>query len=242
MFEKRTRILKAVLLIALISGACVLAGALASGCGTTSAGTPSQIVTKAIDAQGKLNSVQVNVQSDIELDVPGGNRSSSLSYKGSFEKPDHWNLTIRSSGGKSQVIISGQRTWVKLQGADVWTEKQNSSPLTGSNPDDVVASKYLKSAKNVKLVDQKDGLYHLNFDLDILSFARAFQTSGIDPALLKGKVAHVDIWVRQKGFFLEKATMDFASRLTEPVVGTLKMTTEVDFSAFNEPVSIEPPI
>jgi len=232
----RRRLASGVALVVL----CALAAAVA-GCGTPAAGTPSQIIKKAIDAQGRLKSVAVDYESDIELGLPGGNRSSTVSYKGSYEKPDRWKLAMRSSGAKSEVIIIGQRTWVKLPGSDTWTEKAASTPLTGTNPDDVVAAKYLKSAKDVQLVDQKDDMYPLKFNLDILSVARAFNLSSVDPALFKGKQAQVDIWVRKKDLFLGKATMNFASQLAAPVSGSLKMSTEIDFSNFNEPVSIEPP-
>jgi hypothetical protein len=219
-----------------------LLATLAAGCGTPSAGTPSQIVRKSIDAQGRLKSAKINVDSDIELVVPGRNQSSSLSYKGSFEAPDRWSMTIRAQGAKSDVVIIGGRTWVKLPGSDQWTEKKSTSPLTGSSPNDAVASKYLKSAKNVQLVDQKDDAYHLKFDLDLLTFARSFNLSGIDPALFKGKQAHMDVWVRKDKFYLEKATMNFAGHIGAPVNANLKMSTEIDFSDLNEPVSIEPPI
>ena len=220
----------------------VMLAALAAGCGTPSAGTPPQIVRKSIDAQGRLKSASISVDSDIELQVPGGNQSSSMSYKGSFEAPDRWKLTIRSSGARSDVVIVGGRTWVKPPGSDTWTEKKNATPLTAASPNDVVASKYLKSAKNVQFVDQKDDTYHLKFDLDVLSFARSFNLSGIDPALFKGKQAHMEIWVRKKDLFLEKATMNFAGHIGAPVNANLKMNTEIDFSDFNEPVSIEPPV
>lgn len=214
---------------------------LVAGCGAPSAGTPSEILEKCIDAQGKLKSVAVNYEGDFELALPGGSQTSAILYKGSYEKPDRWKLTLRTSGSKTEVIIIGDRTWVKLPGSDTWTEKSGSAPLTGTNPDDVVASKYLKSAKNVQMVDQKGDTYHLKFDLDIGSFAKAFNLSGVDPAKFNGKEARVEIWVRKKDFYLDKATMNFASKLTSPQVGTFKMSTEIDFKDFNVPVSIEPP-
>jgi hypothetical protein len=225
---------------------CVLAAAavtagLFAGCGGTSAGTPSQIVKKAIDAQGRLKSVAVDYQSDIDVGLPGGSRSSSVSYQGVYEKPDRWKLTIRTSSARADVVIIGPRTWVKLPGSDVWTEKTSATPLTGTNPDDVVASKYLKSAKDIQLVDDKNGLYHLRFNLDILSYAKSFNLASVDPSLLKGKQARVDIWVRKQDLFLQKATMNFATQLAAPVNGSFKMSTRVNFSDFNEPVNIEPP-
>jgi hypothetical protein len=212
-----------------------------AGCGGPSAGTPSQIIKKSIDAQGKLNSVHVDVTNDVALSAPGGDKSSSLSYKGSFEKPDRWKLTIRAGGSRTDVIIIGQRTWLKTAASDKWTEKTSQTALSGAAPGDVVAVKYLKSARNVRLLDSKDGLYHLGFDLDMLSFARAFNLSGIDPTLFKGKEAHMQIWVRQKDLYLSKAAMDFSTHIAAPANTDIKMNTEVEFSNFNEPVSIEPP-
>ena len=224
---------------AVVLGATLVAVA---GCGTPSAGTPSQIMQKSIDAQGKLNSVHVDVTNDVALSAPGGDKSSSLSYKGSFEKPDRWKLTIRAGGSRTDVIIIGQRTWLKQAGSDNWTEKNSQIALTGAAPGDVVAAKYLKSARNVRLLDSKDGLYHLGFDLDMLSFARAFNLSGVDPTLFKSKAAHMQVWVRQKDFYLSKAAMDFATHIAAPANTDIKMNTEVEFSNFNEPVSIEPPV
>jgi len=214
---------------------------LSAGCGPPAVGTPSQILKKAIEAQGNLNSVRVDIDSEIELDIPGGARSSLLSYKGFFEKPDRWKLAARSSGEKSDVVIIGQRTWVKLFGSDAWIEKKAATPLICESPDDVIASKYLKSARDARLIDRKGDTYHLKFDLNILTFARAFNLPGVDPALLKGKEVHMEIWVRKDKLYLEKARMEFASHLSAPVNGNLNMTQEIEFSNFNDPVSIEPP-
>lgn len=226
--------------VALIASALVLACSFA-GCGSPAAGTPTEIIKKTIDAQGNLKSVAVNYEGDFELALPGGNQSTAILYKGVYEKPDRWKLALRAAGAKTDVIIIGDRTWVKLPGTETWTEKSSTTPMTGTNPDDVVASKYLKSAKDVQMVDQKGDAYHLKFNLDIQSFAKAFNLSGVDPALFKGKQAQVEVWVRKKDYYLEKATMNFASKLTSPDTGTFKMATEIDFKDFNQPVSIEPP-
>lgn len=225
------------LAVAVIFLASVLAG-----CGTPPAGTPAQILRKAIDAQGNLKSVTLSVESEMEYEVPGGTRSQALSYKGSFEKPDSWKLTVRSGGAKSEVVIIGERTWVKLPGTTTWTEKNVSTPLTGAPPSDVVAAKYLKSAKNVKLVDQKDDEYHLSFDLGMLDYARAFDVSGIDPEIFKGKSATMEVWVRKKDLYLTRVKMTFATHLGAPLSTDLKMNGEMQFKDFNEPVSIEPPV
>jgi len=224
-----------------IVAVAALAVLLAAGCGTPSAGTPSQIIKKTIDAQGKLNSVHVDVTNDIEVNTPGGDRSSSLSYKGSFEKPDKWKLTLRAGGSKSDVVIVGQRTWLKPTGSTGWVEKSSQTAVEGAAPGDVVAAKYLSSATGVQLLDSKDGMYHLKFDLDMLSFSKALKFSGTDPTLFKGKEAHMEVWVRQKDLYLSKATMDFATHIAAPSSTDIKMNTEVEFSNFNEPVSIEPP-
>ncbi len=233
---RRPAFFRLLLLIALAAATIT-----AAGCAAPAAGTPTQIVKKAIDAQGRLKSVSVDYESDIELELPGGNRSSTVSYKGSYEKPDRWKLTLRTSGAKTEVIIVGDRTWVKLPGSDKWTEKTGTAPLTGTNPDDVVASRYLKSAGDVQLVDRKGEAYHLKLNLDMQSFCRDFKQSGVDPSIFKGKKARLEIWVRRKDLYIDKATMSFAGRLADPLNGTIKMSTEIDFSDFNEPVSIEPP-
>lgn len=220
--------------------ACLLAVA-AAGCGAPPAGTPSQILEKCIDAQGGLKSVAVNYEGDFELALPGGTQTSAILYRGVYEKPDRWKLALRTGGSKTEVIIVGDRTWVKLPGSDAWTEKSSAAPLTGNNPDEVVASKYLNSARDVKMVGRRSDSYHLEFHLDIGSYARAFNLPGVDPGTFKGRKARFEVWVRKKDYYLEKATMEFAGRLTPPQVGTFRMSTGIDFKDFNAPVSIEPP-
>ncbi len=234
----RERAGRAAALLALL--VCMLPAA-AAGCGGPPAGTPAQILEKCIGAQGGLKSVAVNYEGDFELSLPGGSQTSAILYRGVYEKPDRWKLALRTAGSKTEVIIVGDRTWVKLPGSDAWTEKTSAASMTGNNPDEVVASRYLNSARNVKMIDRKSDSYHLGFDLDIGSFAKAFNLPGVDPGTFKGRKARFEAWVRKKDYYLQKATMEFAGRLATPQVGTFKMSTGIDFKDFNVPVSIEPP-
>lgn len=215
---------------------------LTAGCGATTDGTPSEIIKKAIDAQSKLKSVHVDVATDIEVDAPGGSRSTTISYKGDYEKPDRWKLDIRTSGAKSQVVVIGDRSWVKGPGATDWEEKRTDTRLGGLQPGDMVSSKYLSSAKNVELVDRKNGMYHLKFDLELLSFARAFSVPGVDPLLYKGKDAQMEVWVDRDNLYLASVRLEFAAHFATPMNTDVKMSTEMEFSDFDEPVSIEPPV
>jgi hypothetical protein len=148
---------------------------------------------------------------------------------------------MRTSGVKSEVIIVGDRTWIKPAGAAAWSEKPGNTAVDSVATGDIVASRYLKAARNVELVDQKDEKYHLKFDLDLLDFARANNISGIDPEMFKGKEAQMEVWVNKKNLFLDSARMEFATHLAAPTNTDIRMSNEIDFSDFNEPVSIEPP-
>jgi outer membrane lipoprotein-sorting protein len=226
---------------ALLAAVALLAITFLTGCGTPAAGTPSQIMKKAIAAQGRLKSVRIDLNTDMEIAAPGDNRSNSISYKGSYEKPDRWKLTVRSAGTRAEIIIIGDRTWMKSRDSTGWVEKTTSAKAEGAAPGDVVASTYLKSARNIELVDQKDDMYHLRFDLNLLDFARAHNISGLDPSLFKGKEAQMEVWVRQKDLYLDSAKMEFAAHFAAPLNTDVKMSNEIEFSNFNEPVSIEPP-
>ncbi len=227
------------MLTALVA-ALVLAAALAPGCGEQVAGTPEQIVKKAIAAQAKLKSVAMELDSELDLKIPGANRSATVSYDGYYEKPDRWHLNVRSSGAKSEVIILGDRTFVKLPGADSWTEKEGEMLQGGSSTGELLGSRYLESASDVELVDRKGDTYHLQFYLDMEKFAETFEM-GVDPALFEGKEAKMEVWVLKDSMNVEKATMTYAGDLGSAGPGELNMSMELDFSDFNEPVSIEPP-
>lgn len=222
--------------------AMALAALVAAGCGgAPPPGTPAQIVKKAIAAQAELKSVAMELDSELELDIPGSRRSAVVTYRGVYQKPDRWHLDVRVSGARSEVIILGDRTFVKLPGADVWTEKKGDMLNTGAPAGDLLGSEYLASASDVRLISKKGDDYHLGFDLDMASFARSFSMGGVDPSLLKGRKARMEIWVLKDSLNVRKATMSFSGDLAEAGPGTLKMVMEVQFSEFNEPVSIEPP-
>jgi hypothetical protein len=213
-----------------------------TGCGNPPAGTPTQIIKKAVEAQSRIKSVHVEVDTDVDLVMPGGNRSATVSYKGDYEQPDRWTLRVRSGDSRYDVIVIGDRVYVKLPAADTWTDKSGELAKEATTPGDVVASKYLESAENVKLVDRKGDTYHLQFDLDINSFVRSFELGGVDPSAYLGKKAKMDVWVQKGSLRIEKATMSFSGAFVEPSPGKLTMNMELEFSDFNEPVSIEPPM
>ena len=212
-----------------------------AGCSGQPASTPSEIIKKAMYAQDQLKSVNMRLDNEIDFKIPGGQRSVTVSYQGVYEKPDRWHLKVVSSGARSEVIILGSQAFVKLPGSDTWTEKQ-SKAVESSTPAGIVNSKYLQSATNVQLMDKKGDAYHLKFDLDLGKFVKSFSVSGIDPSVFKGKKARMDVWVQRETYRIEKATMSFAGDLSALATpGTLIMNMEVDFTDFNEPVSIEAP-
>lgn len=227
------------LFLALSLVACVTA---ATGCGNPPAGTPTQIIKKAVEAQSRIKSVHVEVDTEVDLVMPGGNRSATMSYKGDYEQPDRWKLKVRSGDSHSEVIVIGDRVYVKLPAADTWTDKSGTLAREATTPGDVVGSKYLKSAENAKMIDSRGDTYHLQFDLDMNSFIRSFNLGGVDPSTFKGKKAKMDVWVQKGSLRIEKATMSFKGGFIEPSPGKLTMNMELEFSDFNEPVSIEPPI
>lgn len=212
------------------------------GCGDTSAGTPDEIIRKAITAQENLKSVHMELDSELDLDVPGGYRSSMISYEGVFEQPDRWRLTVRSAGSKSDVVIIGDTAYVKLQGSETWNEKKGGEYVeTGSSPGDVVGSQYLDSATEVQMLDKKGDTYHLEFDLDMERYAREFNVPGVNLSELEGKQAKMEVWVLKDSMFIEKAMLSFSGNMGAGS-GSVEMLIESVFSEFNEPVTIEPPI
>ncbi|MBU1670282.1 MAG: hypothetical protein KKF41_08890 [Actinobacteria bacterium] len=230
---------RAGLVLALSLAVCLAA---ATGCGTPAVGTPSQIIKKAVKAQSQVKSAHVEVEIDIDVVMPGGNRSAVVSYKGDYEQPDRWSLKVRSGDSRYEVIVIGDRVYLKLPGAETWTDKSGELAKEATTPGDVVGSKYLESAEDVKMVDRKGDTYHLQFDLDINTFVRSFELGGVDPSAYLGKKAKMDVWVQKDSLRIEKATMSFTGAFIEPSPGKLTMNMELEFSEVNEPVSIEPPI
>lgn len=239
---------------AVIAGAIAVAVAFVAvvptvvGCGSARQLTdPKKVMDAAMEAQAGLKSVKMEMDSDLDLNMEGGQKSTSTSYEGSYEAPDRWRLTLRSPSGKYEIIIVGERTFLKTPGADAWTEKKGDYIAGATPPGEVIDSKYLESASEIELIDSKGESYHLGFNLDMGEYAKSLGLTGVDPALLGGKKAHMEVWVLKDSFYISKATMEFASRIGVAESSgsvednTLHMSMEIEFSGFDEPVSIEAP-
>jgi hypothetical protein len=221
--------------------AAIFLALFAAGCGAKPLGSPKEIINRAITAQGSLKSVRMELDSKTDINVPGAVRSDEVFYTGVYQKPDRWQLNIRSSGTKTEAIILGGRTFVKLPGSDSWTEKKDDVLDSGASPDKLVSGKYLKSATNTVLVDRKGDNYHLKFDLDMSKYVKAVNSTGVDPAAFAGKSAAMEVWVLKGSTYISKATMRYSSDVPGVDSSKLGLSMEVDFSEFNEPVKIEAP-
>lgn len=235
------RILVFALILLLVGAAAALT---VFGCESEAVGSPEEIIEKAIAAQSELKSVNLEVASDMELKSPAESRTVSASYKGSFERPDKWKLTIQSAGTKSEIVIIGQDVYVKEPGSTTWVRKSG-DVLGAQSSENVVDLGYMSSASDVRMVDQKDDKYHLQFNLDLLANAALFDIPGITDAersMLAGKKANMEIWVLKDGLYIERAELSFDSNPSGEEFGGMKVSIVTCFSEFNEPVSIEPPI
>jgi len=217
--------------------------ALAAGCGAVELGVPGQIVGRAIQAQGHLSSVHMEMDTDLEFKGPPSNLDKASNYyrgDGDFEGPDKSKMTIKSTAGKTEVITIGKKAYVKMPGSEIWTQRDVSGYLaSGVSPNDV--TNYLKYTKGLKLLDRKEDTYHLRFDLDMGRYARVARVPGVDPSMFKGMEARMEVWVLKDSFRVEKAKMDFTGDLTKVGAGRLVMSMEVEFSNFDEPVKIKAP-
>ncbi|MBK5092695.1 MAG: hypothetical protein JJE48_04160 [Actinobacteria bacterium] len=217
--------------------------ALAVGCGVVELGNPRQIVSRAIQAQGRLKSVHMEMDTDLEFKGATSNLGDASNFyrgEGDFEKPDKSKMTIKSAAGKTEVITIGDTAYVKMPGSEIWTQRDVSDYLaTGVSPNDV--TNYLKYTKDLKLLDRDDDMYHLSFNLDMGRYARVAGVPGVDPAVFKGMEARMEVWVLKDSFRVKKAKMDFAGDLTKVGAGRLVMSMEVEFSDFDKPVKIEAP-
>jgi hypothetical protein len=219
------------------------ATALAAGCGAVELGNPGQIVSRAIQAQGRLSSVHMEMDADFQFKgAPSNLGQASTLYRGEgdFEEPDRSKMTLKSTAGKTEVITIGKKAFVKMPGSEIWMERDLADYLAGGvSPNDV--TNYLKYTKDLKLLDRKEGMYHLSFSLDMGRYARVAKVPGVDPSIFKGMDARMEVWVLKDSFRVKKAKMDFAGDLTKVGAGRLVMSMEVEFSDFDEPVKIEAP-
>jgi hypothetical protein len=214
---------------------------LTAGCGTRRPITPEEIMKKAVNAQDSLKSVRMELDSRTDINVPGAVRSEEVLYTGVYLKPDRWRLNIRTSGTKTEAIVIGERTFVKLPGSDSWTEREGEALDGGASPGKLVSGKYLKSAANVELVDGKGDSFHLKFDLDMNKYVKAVNAIDVDPSVFTGKSAAMEVWVLKDSMYIGKATMKYSSDVPGVASSKLSMSMEVNFSDFNEPVKIEAP-
>lgn len=228
-----------VLLLALL----LVVAALVVGCGVTELGSPGQIVSRAIRAQGRLSSVHIGMDVELEFKGAPGNLEKASSFyrgEGDFERPDKSNMVIKSTAGKTEVITIGKKAFVKMPGSGIWTQRNVGDYVAGGvSPNDV--TDYLKYTKDLKLLDRKEDTYHLSFKLDMGRYAGVAKVPGVDPSMFGGKEARMEIWVLKDSFRVKKAKMDFTGDLAKVGVGRLVMSMGVEFSAFDEPVKIEAP-
>jgi hypothetical protein len=213
-----------------------------AGCGADRPIAPREIIDRAIKAQDSLKSVRMELDSKTDVNVPGVARSENVLYTGEYLKPDRWRLNIRSSGVKTEAVIIGERTFVKLPGSDSWTEKELEVLDGGAPPGELVGGKYLKSASNVELVDRKGDSFHLKFDLDMNKYVRTVRETDIDPAVFAGKTAAMEVWVLKDSMYISRVTMDYSSDVPGVASSRLALSMEASFTDFNEPVKIEVPL
>lgn len=213
-----------------------------SGCGTAPAGSPRQIAGKAIKAQERLKSVRIRLESEVEREGPSGQPiTNTYLGEGYYEKPDRSKMTITSVSGKTQVVAIGDSTFVKMPGSSAWSKRLTGEDASrGFAPGSV--SEYLKYTKGLQLVDRKGDTYHLRFKMDMTRYVGAAKTADVDPAVFKGTQTTMDVWILKDDFYVKRAKMSFSGDLSRIGAGKLKMTVDVEFSEFNEPVSIEAPM
>jgi hypothetical protein len=243
MFRRRARLL-------CIRSLCCPAGLLAvllfwalfvGGCGTKPPSTPKELVNRAVTAQDSLKSVRMELDSKADVNVPGAARSDDVFYTGVYQKPDRWRLNIRSSGVKTEAIVIGDRTFVKLPGSEAWTEQKDEVLSSGASPGSVVSARFLKYAKNITLVDGKGDNHHLKFDLDMNKYTQSVKTANVDPSVFTGKSAAMEVWILKDSGYLSKAIMRYSSDVPGVASSELSLSMEVNFSDFNQPVKIEAP-
>lgn len=217
----------------------------AGGCGIVPLASPKEIVRRAIDAQGGLKSVRMEMGASVEIEAaPGSLQRTTTTYRGEgyFEQPDKSTVTIETPPKhKVEVITIGDRMYVKQTGATAWTEKkvtrQQESAVAPASVTD-----YLKYTKNLQLVDKRGDTYHLKFDLDMGRYTKVVAFPGVDPSLFKGMAARMEMWVLKDKYYVKRAKMDMSGDMAKGGAGHLSESMELEFSGFNEPVTIEKPI
>jgi hypothetical protein len=214
---------------------------IAAGCGSEPPGTPKQIINRAITAQNSLKSVRMELDSRTDVNVPGAVRSDDVFYTGVYKKPDRWRLNIRASGVKTEAIVIGNRTFIKLPGSDSWTEKKGAVLEGSASAGKLVSGNYLRSATNAELVDSKGDSLHLKFDLAMDKYLKAMNATDVDPSAFAGKRAAMEVWVLKDSMYISRATMRYSSDVPGVASSKLTLSMEADFSDFDEPVKIEAP-
>ncbi|MDD5747479.1 MAG: hypothetical protein PHP64_00245 [Actinomycetota bacterium] len=213
-----------------------------TGCGEQLLSNPENIVEKTIRSQKKMESSHIEILLDINISEPEGDVITSVSSRseGFFKAPESMQMKSTTGGKTTEEIKIGKKTYVKPSGSLRWTEKDESDSAGVFVPVD--AASYLRYTENLRLVDRKDGRYHLEFFVDMEKYVGRVKVPGVDASLFKGTKAKMEVWIQEKTFFLEKTKMSFSGKIKELGMKILKVFINVEFSDFNEPVSIEAPI
>lgn len=200
-----------------------------------------EILEKAIAAQEKVDTVRMRLETEISIDVPGTRNSEVKVYDGLFMKPDRWQLEVISGGTRIEAIIIGGTTYIKSANSDEWV-LETGSVIDATTVERLSGAAYLRSAKDVRLLDKNADSYHLRYSFDLESFANAAGEAQVNGAFFAGKPAEMEVWILNDSFNLKKLVMNFSSDLTSiGTEGSIRMEMKAEYSEQNEPVTIEPP-
>lgn len=205
-----------------------------------------QMIRKAVEAQNSLDFVHMEVESKADLYALGGQKSTECAYSGDFQHPDRWKLKMWSPAGSSEMVIIGDTVYTRSFGAREWRKEKQKDSLGAKSPAEMLASQYLDSASEVKLVSTNEKGNNVSFNLDMGRYMKAVELEGMNPEAFKGKKAKMQVCLEKSSMRIKEATLSYFGSIPMPEGGTsvpakIRVEAKIEFSRFNQPIEIEAP-
>lgn len=261
---------KYIALVGSLSLIFVLAACSAPGL-TSSSTSPAQTLASSATAMSKLQSVHFDLQTTlatqtsngVTFNVAGqGDAASPDSASVNLTAAQSPLLSLISSGQKVYVQLKGG-SWYSVDKSKVKDAEQNFFSQSLSSR----LSQVMAALQNAKLTDHGqesvngENLDHITATLDqqtlntLSSDLNSLAPSQAQSGLNQLKQATLDVWIDQSTSFVHQAKIDLVTQIDAGAIkhftgqqvnnatGVLpvELKAQVNFSKFNQPVSIQPP-
>ena len=204
--------------------------------------TVQEILKAAEDALNAAGTYHFDINGQVAVDLPaqGMKLDMPMTFAGDVQAPDQMQgsltMTVMSTTMTTEMIVIGSEAWAQDPITGQWVARTGTgAPVGPQQFTDLSESE----VAGMTLVGEEtlDGeqVVHLRGPVDEELDLGAELGGPIQLTLV------ADYWIAKESNLLFKATMEGVVPIIEPLEMTVGMSLTIEFSAFGEPVTIEPP-